>query len=386
MYNFDEIVHRKGTDCIKWDQLQKKYGDSSILPFWIADMDFFVPKAIVSGIKNRASHPTYGYSFASDKYYSNFIGWNERRNGLPIKREEIISVPGIVCAYSFIIYGLIGSKGKIMFNTPIYDPFFKVTEEHGCEVVTSSLKKKDGIYQIDWEDIEKKFKDGVDLFVLCNPHNPTGRVWTYEELERLGNLCIKYKVPIFSDDIHSDLVFEGNKYIPIISISEEIKQNTIMAMAPSKTFNLAGLKSSYLIISNEDLRQKISTAIEKFHVGVNLFGLKSSEIAYEFGEEWLEELCSYLKKNAEFVVDYCEKRLPRVKAYVPEGTYLMWLDFSDYELSQNELMRKLVEDSGVALNDGSNYGKEGEGFVRLNIATPKAMLKKGLDLISKIFN
>ncbi|NLB90928.1 MAG: aminotransferase class I/II-fold pyridoxal phosphate-dependent enzyme, partial [Clostridiales bacterium] len=271
------------------------------------------------------------------------------------------------------------------FNTPIYDPFCMVTQQQGCEVVGSGLLNNNGHYEMDWADMEAKMAAGVDLFILCNPHNPTGRVWSKEELEKLGNLCLQYKVPIFSDDIHSDLIFEGSTYTPILGISEAIRQNTVMAMAPSKTFNVAGLKSSYLVIPNEELRKKVATALANFHVGVNLFGIKATEVAYEVGEPWLEALNVYLKKNAEFVVAFCKEKLPKVKTYVPEGTYLLWLDFSAYGLDQGELMRRFIEDAQVALNDGSNYGEEGVGFVRMNIGTSKALLEEGLEAIARVF-
>lgn len=385
MYEFDRIVDRKGTDSIKWDLVESKFGNASALPLWVADMDFESPPQLVDAIGKRALHPSYGYTFASENYYKNFIEWNKKRNGYSIAREEILSVPGIVCAFSFIIYSLVGSGGKIMLNTPIYDPFFNVTHEQGCEVIASSLILRGGRYEMDWDDMENKMAEGVDLFVLCNPHNPTGRVWSREELERVSHLCLKHKIPLFTDDIHSDLVLEGHRYTSLLAFGEAIRQNTILATAPSKTFNIAGLKSSYLVIPNKEIRQKIATALGNFHVGVNLFGMKAAEIAYEVGEDWLEALNIYLKQNAEYVVDFCEKKLPLVKSYVPEGTYLMWLDFSAYNLSQEDLMKRLVHGAGVALNDGSHYGYEGVGFARLNIGTSRSMLEDALEAIERAF-
>ena len=272
MYEFDKIVERKGTDCLKWDQLAEKYGSADALPFWVADMDFPVMPELVSALAARAAHPSYGYSFASQAYYENFIRWNDVRNHYVINREDIVSIPGIVCASAFIIHALVSPGGKVMLCTPVYDPFFHVTQEQGRQLVTSSLQlNQDGQYVMDWDDMERKLADGVELFILSNPHNPVGRVWSHEELQRLGELCLRYHVPVFSDDIHSDLIMPGHVYTPLPTISEQIKNNTVLAMAPSKTFNIAGLKSSYLVISNPELREKVQKAIQSFRGGQSVW-------------------------------------------------------------------------------------------------------------------
>ena len=385
MYEFDRIVDRKGTDCLKWDKLEVNYGHGDLLPFWIADMDFPVMPELVQAITDRAAHPSYGYSFAADGYYDNFIRWNRERNRFDITREQILSVPGIVCACAFIVHALVPKGGKVMLCTPVYDPFYRVIQEQGCQLVTSALVERDGYYTMDWEDLERKLAGGVDLFILSNPHNPVGRVWTVEELKRLGELCLKYHVPIFSDDIHSDLIMPGQTYTPLPAVSQALADNTVLAMAPSKTFNIAGLKSSYLVISDPALREKVNTAITSFHIGVNLFGLKAAEAAYGLGGPWVDELVRYLLGNAQTVAAFCRERLPKVRTRVPEGTYLMWLDFSDYGLTQEALMDKLRGEAGVALNDGSHYGEEAQGYVRLNIGTSRAVLTQGLERIAKVF-
>ncbi|WP_346903264.1 aminotransferase class I/II-fold pyridoxal phosphate-dependent enzyme [Clostridium sp.] len=244
---------------------------------------------------------------------------------------------------------------------------------------------KDGRYEMNWGDFEEKLRDGVKLFILCSPHNPLGRVWTREELKRIVKLCKENNVLIFSDEIHSDIIFPGNKHIPTLSLSEDSREIAISTMAPSKTFNVAGLKSSIMIIKNPELREKLTEAVEAFHLGVTLFGYKATEVAYGCGAKWTDELIKYLYENAKFVVEFFNKNMPKVKAYVPEGTYLMWLDFSEYGLTQEELMEKLKGKARVALNDGEVYMTSENGFVRLNIGTTREMIERELTQICKAF-
>lgn len=386
MYNFDKLLNRKDTDCVKWDELESVFGNSDLLPYWVADMDFEVLPELKEAIVKRAEHPTYGYTFPNEDYYNNFIKWNKERNDFHIEKDDIISVPGVVTATSFVIYAFTQKGDKVLLNTPIYNPFFDVIKAHNRELVTSKLILNGDRYEIDWEDFESKLKDGVKLFILCSPYNPVGRVWTREELERVVKLCKENNVLIFSDEIHSDLVFPGHKHIPTLSISKDAEKITISAMAPSKTFNIAGLKSSMIIVKDARLREELSEAIEAFHLGVGLFGYKATEVAYGYGGKWADELVEYLYENAKFVVDFFEKNMPKVKAYVPDGTYLMWIDFSAYGLTQEELIEKLKGKARVALNNGQNYGEEdGNGFMRLNIGTTRELLQIGLNRIKEAF-
>ena len=384
MYNFDKSFDRHNTEVIKWDRMEKDFGRKDLIPFGIADMDFETLPEITRALTERAQHPTYGYTFPSEEYFDSFIEWNRKRNDFPIKREELITIPGVVCACSFIIYALTERGDKVMVNTPVYDPFFKVIEQQGRTLVASSLKCSNGRYEMDFDDMEEKLRGGVKLLILCSPHNPVGRVWTMEELGRLNELCRKYNVLVFSDEIHSDLIFPGHKHIPYQTVSEDAAARSVIAMAPSKTFNIAGLKSSILVIKNPELYEKINRAVTAFHVGVDLFGLKAFAVAYRHGETYVDELNQYLYENALFVVDYVKENLPGVKAYVQDGTYLMWLDFTGYGLSQEALMEQVVV-AGIAPNDGSHYGVEGNGFIRVNIGTQRAMLKEGLDRLKKVF-
>lgn len=384
MYDFDRTFDRCGTDAVKWDGTFNEYGRKDIIPMGVADMDFEILPEITKALTERAAHPSFGYTFASDAYYRNFIGWNRERNGFEIKKEEIISVPGVVSANAFILYALTEPGDKVLLCTPVYDPFFRVVEGLGRTLMRSSLIKKNGRYEMDYEDLEQKMAGGVKLFVLCNPHNPVGRVWEREELMRLSELCKKYGVSVFTDDIHSDIVFEGHSYVSYLGLSEETARHAVCAMAPSKTFNIAGLKSSMIIAKNPELYKKVAAAVEAFHVGVDLFGLKAAETAYGYGAAYVDELCAYLKENAEFAVDYIEKHMPKLKAYVPDGTYLLWVDCSALGLTQEKLMETALT-AGVQPNDGAHYGDEGIGFLRLNIGTQRSRLSEALKRMEQAF-
>lgn len=384
MYDFDKVFDRHNTEVIKWDRMKQDFGRDDLIPMGIADMDFECLPEIRKALVERANHPTYGYTYASDNFYTAFINWQKKRTGFDLTCEQMVSVPGIVCANSFILYALTQPGDKVLLMTPVYDPFYKVIEQQGRTKVTTSLKWDGSKYVIDFEDMEKKMADGVKLLVLCSPHNPVGRVWTREELEKIDALCEKYSVLVFSDEIHADLVYPGHKHTPYAMVSEHAAQNSILAMAPSKTFNLAGLKCSILISKNPQILTKVNDAIAAFHVGVNAFGFKAAEVAYQYGEQWVDELLVYLYDNAKYVVDFVQKNMPKVKTFVPDGTYLMWLDFTAYGLSSEELMKKVV-DAGVAPNDGSHYGTEGEGFLRINIGTQRSRLAEGMERLKAAF-
>lgn len=384
MYNFDKTFDRHNTEVIKWDRIEQDFGKADLIPLGIADMDFEVLPEVRRALVERAEHPTYGYSYASENYYNSFIAWNRTRHHFEIKKDEMLPVPGIVCANSFILYALTQPGDKVLLTTPVYDPFYKVIEQQGRQEVRSSMKWDGEKYVMDFEDMEKKMADGVKMLVLCSPHNPVGRVWTRDELEKIEALCEKYNVLVFSDEIHCDLVYPGHTHIPYPAVSEGAAQRSIIAMAPSKTFNLAGIKSSILVSKNPEILDKVNQALLTFHVGVNLFGFKAAEVAYQYGAQWVDELVAYLYENAKFVLRYVEENLPRVKTFIPDSTYLMWLDFSAYGLSQEELMKRVV-DAGVAPNDGSHYGTEGVGFLRINIGTQRCILKEAMDRLKAAF-
>lgn len=384
MYNFDKLVDRKGTNCIKWDNMARSYGHD-VIPMFIADMDFEVLPELQEAMIKRASHPTFGYTFPSEAYYDNFIAWNKSRNNFQLTKEQIIPVPGVVTAIAFALQALTNEGDKVLINTPVYNPFAATIKQTKRELVTSSLKLENGKFVMDLEDMDKKMAQGVKMMILCNPHNPVGRVWTKEELVALVELCAKHGVLLFSDEIHSDIAYGGHHTCPMLTCCDKAKEIGFCAMAPSKTFNIAGLKSSMFIIQNEEYFNKVKETIGAFHIGVDLFAYKATEVCYGKGAQWVDELNEYLYENAKFVVKYLEENLPKVKTYVPEGTYLMWLDFSAYGLSQDDLMNKLKDEANVGLNNGAVYGDEGVGFARLNIGCPRSMVEQALSQIKDAF-
>jgi cystathionine beta-lyase len=385
MYDFDKTINRRGTDCTKWDALKRDFGDPTLFPMWVADMDFVPLPELEQELTNRARNSTFGYTFAGEKYFNSIIQWNRTRNNYDIQKNEIISVPGVLCGLSFIISTIAAKGNSILLNTPVYNSFFDIVNDHGCKTICSSVIHDGNKYRLDFENMEEHFKRGVNMYMLCNPHNPLGRVWEEEELCRVVELCDRYDVTILSDEIHSDIVFTGHKHIPIHNISQRAKEIAIVVMAPSKTFNMAGLKSAMLIIKQPELRERIRKMIAAFHINVNLFGYKATETVYFHGGKWVDELTSYLEENARFTLDFLKYKLPKAKGFMPEGTYLMWIDFSGYGLDQDELMLKMINEAGVALNSGLEYGSEGMGHVRLNIGMPISLLKEGLEKIASAF-
>ena len=386
MYNFDKLVDRKGTECIKWDLIGKVYGSDDVIPLWIADMDFEILPELQEAMVKRASHPSFGYTIPAPAYRENIIKWNKERNGLELAKEDIVGIPGVVTAIAFALNALTKDGDKILINTPVYNPFASTIKGLNRELVTSSLKCEGTKRVMDFADMEEKMKDGVKMMILCNPHNPIGRVWTKEELNQLVELCAKYNVYLFSDEIHSDICYGGHKHCSILTVSEKAKEIAFCAMAPSKTFNIAGLKSSMFMIQNPEIREKIQANINAFHIGIDLMAYKATEVCYGYGAQWVDELNEYLYENAKFVTEFCETQLPKVKTFVPDGTYLMWLDFSEYGLTQEELMDKLKNEAKVGMNSGATYGDEGVGFARLNIGCPKFLLEKAMNQIKAAFD
>ncbi len=386
MYNFDKLVDRKGTECIKWDLVGKVYGSDDVIPLWIADMDFEILPELQEAMVKRASHPSFGYTIPAPAYRENIIKWNKERNGLELAKEDIVGIPGVVTAIAFALNALTKDGDKVLINTPVYNPFASTIKGLNRELVTSSLKCEGTKRVMDFADMEEKMKDGVKMMILCNPHNPIGRVWTKEELNQLVELCAKYNVYLFSDEIHSDICYGGHKHCSILTVSEKAKEIAFCAMAPSKTFNIAGLKSSMFMIQNPEIREKIQANINAFHIGIDLMAYKATEVCYGYGAQWVDELNEYLYENAKFVTEFCETQLPKVKTFVPDGTYLMWLDFSEYGLTQEELMDKLKNEAKVGMNSGATYGDEGVGFARLNIGCPKFLLEKAMNQIKAAFD
>lgn len=387
MYNFDEIINRNGTNSVKWDSVTKKYNRNDLLPMWVADMDFKIAPEIADAVIERAKHMTYGYTFPGTEYINSIIRWNKKRHNFDVKKEWISVSPGVIPAIKAAIYGFSDVNDKILILTPVYTPFHNSVKEANRELITSSLIFDGEKYNIDFDDFEQKIKYGVKLFIMSNPHNPIGRVWSKEELSKIADICFNNNVIVLSDEIHSDIIYKNKKHTVFNTVSENARNISIVCQAPSKTFNIAGLCTSHIIIESEKVRKQMQKSMSSIGIElVNIFGIVACEAAYTYGDQWVDEMVEYVEGNADFVCKYIKEKLPLVKTYKPESTYLMWLDFRLYNLKQEELMEKLVNEGKVVLNSGTDYGTEGVGFIRLNIGCPRSIVKECIDRIEKAFN
>ncbi|HYE81652.1 MAG TPA: PatB family C-S lyase [Clostridia bacterium] len=381
-YNFDKSIDRMGTGSVKWDYLDRVFGNSEVLPMWVADMDFEVPQPVIDAVVKRARHGIYGYTNRPDSFYASIADWTEKRHGWHIEKDWIWVCPGVVPALSFSVLSYTEPGDKVLVQTPVYYPFFSAIESNGRVIVNNRLKQEGGRYLMDFEDLDTKLGSGVKVMILCSPHNPVGRVWSRDELTKVGKLCIKHNVILVSDEIHSDLIYSGNVHTPAASISEELAKRTVTCLAPSKTFNIAGLSTSVAIIPDMALRKKFNNTIKGLGVEMsNLFGITALEAAYTHGAEWLDQLLAYLEDNLNFLLDYFRNNIPGIKVFKPEGTYLIWLDCRELGMNQKDLADFFISKALVGLNDGSAFGEGGEGFMRMNIACPRSLLEVGLKRI-----
>lgn len=385
-YNFDEIIDRSKTNSKKWNpELYKATfnGKKDLLPLWVADMDFKVAPEILKSIQKILEHGILGYTAPEEEYYQAIIDWNKRRKNSVIEKDWIIFTNGVVPAINFVIQTFTKEGDNILIQTPVYHPFRLSTENNKRIIVTNPLLNNNGHYEIDFEDFENKIiKNNVKLFILCNPHNPVGRVWTKDELEKMGEICLKHNVLMVSDEIHSDLIFKEYSHCSFLTLKEELKNNVIVCTAPSKTFNLAGLQTSLIIIPNEKLRNAYKTTLANVRIeNPSTFGIAAVTAGYNLCEEWLEELIAYLDGNRKFISEYISKNMPSVKYREPEGTYLAWIDFNN-AIKKEEKIENIFEDKAkVAIDYGYWFGEEGNGYIRLNFACPRAILKEALDRI-----
>jgi len=379
---FNVLHSRKNTRSIKWDMLESVFNHDDVIPMWIADMDFKSPDAINEALIERAKHGIYGYTAIDHDVKQAIMQWLERRHQWKVKEEWLAFSPGVVTSLHVAIQAFTEPQDKLLIQTPVYTPFFNVIEQHERTIVENPLIKENDHYKIDFDDFEEKLKQGVKAFVFCSPHNPVGRVWTKEELEEIGRLCIKYDVLILSDDIHGDLIFPGYKHIPIASISDDIADQTMTFMSPTKTFNIAGLQASYAIINNEERRQAFEDFASKqgFH-SLNTMGNIALEAAYKHGDKWLDELMEVLDSHKKYVIDQFNEHIPEITVIDAEGTYLLWIDFSYLGLDDEKLHKFLIEKANVGLNPGIDYGKAGSQFMRMNIACPRETLEKAVQQI-----
>lgn len=378
-YNFDEIIDRSHNRSAKYDEAGKKFGSQDVIPLWIADMDFKTAQPVIDALKARAEEGIWGYTSRPDSYYEAVCGWQKRRNGWDIDKSMISFNLGVVPALSSMVYVFTEPGDKVLIQTPVYSEFYDVTESWGREVVESPLKEQDGRWIIDFEDFEEKAKE-AKVFFLCSPHNPLGIVWTREELERMCHICIANNVLIVSDEIHSDLVFHGKKHIPTATLSPEIAAHVISCISGTKTFNLAGLQASATIFPNQELKARF----DKFWFNLdihrnNAFSTIAMEVAFNEGEEWLEQLLGYIGGNFEFIKDYCAANIPQVKPNVPDATYLVWLDCRGLGMGNEELRDFMIRKAGLGLNEGWSFGRSLSGFMRLNAACPRPVLEKAME-------
>ena len=372
-YDFDSLIPRRNSDSVKW----KRYPED-VLPLWVADMDFPSPPEIIEAMNDRLKHPFFGYGCIDDELLDVICQWVFSQHGWKIKPDWILCVPGVVAGMNWAVQSMLQKGEKVCFQTPVYPPFFRFADYAGAEALKIPLLNSGERFLIDFDLFSKNLDENTKLFALCNPHNPVGRVFSTSELEKMAEICLKKDMLICADEIHCDLVFSGNKHIPIASLSEEIANNTITLMAPSKTFNIPGLHFSYAIVSNPEIRKKMESTRHGLVGHPGLLAYSASKAAYQFGEEWLKELLRYLEGNRDFLGDYLKERLPAIKSFSPEGTYLAWLDCRTLNLG-GDAQQFFLEKAKVALNNGKDFGVDGKGFVRLNFGTPRSVLEEALD-------
>ena len=385
-YNFDEIVNREGTNSLKYDARAKFFNSEEVLPLWVADMDFKTPDFIVDAIKKRTEHEIFGYTFRSDEYYQAIIDWMRRRHSWTVQKEWILFSPGVVAGLSLAVETFSKPGDSIIVQPPVYFPFFDVVKGSKRKMIENPLKIENGRYTFDLEDLKAKIDDNTKMLLLCNPQNPGGMVWTKEELVALGNICLENNILVVSDEIHSDLILDGNKHLPFANISDEFAKNSVVCMAPSKTFNVAGFSSSLIIIPDKNKLARYERTLGIGHLGMgNIFGTIAMQAAYTHGDEWLGQLLTYLQGNYNYLEKYITQKLPKVNVMKPEATYLIWLDFREYGMSDTELSKFATNEAKVALNNGGRFGAGGDGWLRINIGCPRSILMEALERLAKAF-
>ena len=385
-YNFDEIVTRRHTDCLKYDNLQEMFGTEEVLPMWIADMDFKTPDFIVDAIRTRLSHELLGYSYICKRWKPAIQNWVSRRYGWQVEADEIGFVGGIVPAISFALQCFTKIGDKVMIQPPVYHPYHHVTHDLERTLVMNPLKLVNGQFEVDFADFEEKVKN-CKIFLLCNPHNPGGRVWSKDELVRMCEICAKYNVLVISDEIHCDMALKGYKHIPFASCCDKAKDICITFMAASKTFNIAGLKSSYHIIQNEDIRKQYHEFLRKSELDTaHVFATGPVATAYEQGEEWVEQMLEYVEANIDFMEQYLKKNMPKMGMIRPQASFLVFLDARGLGLPHDELVKFFIREAKVGMNDGAMFGEEGSGYMRMNLGCPRSILEKALNQIKAAYD
>jgi cystathionine beta-lyase len=383
-WNFDETVSRDGTDCIKYDKREEVFGRQDIIPMWVADMDFKTPGFIMEKLQNRLNHEIFGYSFRPPEYFSSIQQWFIERHSWKIEKEWICFTPGIVSALNLCTLAFTRPDDSVIVQPPVYFPFFSAVESHGRKLVYNQLVERDGRWTMDFDSLLGVIDGNTKMIIISNPHNPVGRAWSYEELEQLADICLRNDILIVADEIHCDLILPGFSHIPIANISEKISEITVTCVAPSKTFNLAGLSTSSVIISNPVLRKYFIKKTGDLHIAnSNIFGTVASTAAYSEGHEWVDALMDYVNMNVIYVQDFCRELIPEITPVQPEATYMIWLDCRKFGMSGKELQDFFVTRAGVGMNEGSSFGPGGEGFMRMNLATTREIVVQAMEQIEK---
>lgn len=382
-YNFDEIIPRRGTSCVKHDMLNEVFGTDDVLPMWVADMDFKTPDFIVDAVRNRCNHEVFGYTFAPDTYKMAVLNWMREHYHIETRWKHNHFIPGIVQGIAFVLQAFTNPGDKVLITTPVYPPFINVPHRSGRVFVSSPLKTVNGRFAIDYNDLEEKAKD-CKVMILANPHNPGGTVWTKEELQKIAEICYRQHVLVIADEIHADLTLPGFTHTSFSTVSEEALHNSITFIAPSKTFNMAGLASSVCYVPDADIKKQFFGFLDANELSLGtLFAYVAAEAAFAHGEAWRLQLLDYLQKNIDFTEQYLHDNMPEIKMMRPEASFLLWMDFRAWNLPHKELVDLLVKKAKVGLNSGLDYGPEGEGFMRMNIGTPRANVLEALERIKR---
>ena len=384
-YNFDEVIDRRGTSAIKLEGVKEIWGRGDLMPLWVADMDFATAPFVTEAIKKRCENPVLGYTAKPESYFQAIINWNKNRYGLEVEKEMISFVPGIVPGIGMALNAFTAPGDKVMIQPPVYGPFHWLNERNGRTLVINPLKLVDGMYRMDMDAFREQVK-GCKVFILCNPHNPGGVVWTEEELQLVADICHEEGVLVFSDEIHADLTLPPYKHRPFAMVSEKARMNCVTFMSPSKAFNMPGMTASHALVFNPKLRRKFRCFLEscEFDLG-HAFAFLAVEAAYSNGTEWLDQCLAYIQGNIDYVDAFTREHTPKVKVIRPQASYLVWLDCRDMELSQEALVDFFVDKAHLALNDGTSFGAEGAGFMRLNIASPRSVLEQAMKQLAEAY-
>lgn len=387
--SFSTYIDRKNSNSVKWDKVSDIFGSKDLLPMWVADSDWPTAPAVIDAIKARSEHGAFGYSFPDEKLKKVIVKWLKKHYNWDIKKEWIVFSNGVVPSLNIAVQSLTNNGDEVIIQPPVYYPFKSAVQNNGAVVINNQLRNDSGKYKFDFENLKNSLKDSskelsrAKLLILCSPHNPVGRVWSQKELEELGEICLENNIKILSDEIHADFVYGDNKHTPIASLNEDLAQNTLTFMAPSKSFNIAGLNSSFVIIKNESLRKEFHVNKSGLVGTGNIFGLEAMKAAYQKGEKWLSEQLSYLDENMDYAVNYVNNKIPGISTKKPEGTYLLWLDCRKLDMTDQELQEFFIEEAELALDPGEWFGKGGSGFMRMNLACPRSTVKKGLEKLEK---